>query len=358
MVDWTKALGAGLPRRRGAAADDRREPEDRPDRGRLPRYQGCIGVPCRRAPRPRGCPHGGLEWEDGQSYDGCVKQLARAAGLENAGPEQIARFDRKRKKTMSNREWKYPHDGSARIGRMKDGRTRMAHEAEYAVDTETAELVREDPLAPRLLQRIHLQVEVLLASRYPRIADQHALRPRPQGSGSPLPSGGYHKLIVRKSIVIYVSRWIAKLMHNDLARPDRDPPRRLKTGRMRDRAELRGNGRHRQPRSSCHVLRPIARWPRRVQPFQVLKTRGCSVSSRLFRLLRIAGQPYSAAPTESREGWTAYVRQARGERGFSWGYWEFGAGFGVYDRDAGQCRRGLLEALLPDSPELQRSGSR
>jgi endoglucanase len=61
---------------------------------------------------------------------------------------------------------------------------------------------------------------------------------------------------------------------------------------------------------------------------------------------------YSAAPTESRERWTAHVRQASEARGFSWGYWEFGAGFGVYDRHAGQWRRALLEALLPDSPEL------
>jgi endoglucanase len=61
---------------------------------------------------------------------------------------------------------------------------------------------------------------------------------------------------------------------------------------------------------------------------------------------------YGAAPMASRERWTAYVRQASEARGFSWGYWEFGAGFGVYDRQTGQWRRGLLEALLPDSPEL------
>jgi transposase len=79
--------------------------------------------------------------EDGQSYDGYVKQLARAAGLENASPEQIARFDRKRKKSMSNREWKHPHDASARVAKMKDGRTRMAHKAEHAVDTQTGAVV-------------------------------------------------------------------------------------------------------------------------------------------------------------------------------------------------------------------------
>lgn len=79
--------------------------------------------------------------EDGQSYDGYVKQLARAAGVEPASTEQIARFDRKRKKTMSNRDWKHPHDASARIAKMKDGRTRMAHKAEHAVDLETGAVV-------------------------------------------------------------------------------------------------------------------------------------------------------------------------------------------------------------------------
>ncbi len=79
--------------------------------------------------------------EDGQPYDGYVKQLARAAGLEHATPEQIARFDRKRKKKMSNRNWRHPVDPSARIAKMKDGRTRMAHKAEHAVDLESGAVV-------------------------------------------------------------------------------------------------------------------------------------------------------------------------------------------------------------------------
>lgn len=61
---------------------------------------------------------------------------------------------------------------------------------------------------------------------------------------------------------------------------------------------------------------------------------------------------YSAAPLESRELWTEYVREAAEERDFSWAYWEFGAGFGVYDREENEWRSGLLRALLPDSPEL------
>ncbi len=62
---------------------------------------------------------------------------------------------------------------------------------------------------------------------------------------------------------------------------------------------------------------------------------------------------YSAAPQESREIWTNYMRRSAEKRGFSWAYWEFGAGFGIYDRDNNQWREGLLEALIPDSPELE-----
>jgi endoglucanase len=55
---------------------------------------------------------------------------------------------------------------------------------------------------------------------------------------------------------------------------------------------------------------------------------------------------YEKADMESRVRWTtAIVREAE-KRGFSWAYWEFGAGFGVYDRQKGEWREPLLKALL------------
>jgi aryl-phospho-beta-D-glucosidase BglC (GH1 family) len=56
---------------------------------------------------------------------------------------------------------------------------------------------------------------------------------------------------------------------------------------------------------------------------------------------------YQAAPYESRILWTNYVRKAAEQRNFSWAYWEFGAGFGAYDRDNSQWRVELIEALIP-----------
>src|SRR6202166_4977871 len=72
-----------------------------------------------------------------QSYNDYLKDLARAAGIENPTREQLARLDRKRKKKGSNEEWKSPADPDARITKMKDGRTHLAHKAEHAVDLTT-----------------------------------------------------------------------------------------------------------------------------------------------------------------------------------------------------------------------------
>ena len=56
---------------------------------------------------------------------------------------------------------------------------------------------------------------------------------------------------------------------------------------------------------------------------------------------------YSTADMASRARWTAFVREQAEARDISWAYWEFGAGFGVYDRDAEAWREPLLEALVP-----------
>jgi hypothetical protein len=53
----------------------------------------------------------------------------------------LARIDRKRKKKGSNDDWTRPHDPDAKITKMKDGRTHLAHKAEHAVDFETGAIV-------------------------------------------------------------------------------------------------------------------------------------------------------------------------------------------------------------------------
>ena len=56
---------------------------------------------------------------------------------------------------------------------------------------------------------------------------------------------------------------------------------------------------------------------------------------------------YNKADMDSRVRWTTYVREQAEARGFAWAYWEFGAGFGAYDRNTRQWRQELLEALIP-----------
>ena len=79
--------------------------------------------------------------DNGQTYNDYLKGLARAAGIENPTREQLARLDRKRKKKGSNQEWKSPEDPDARITKMKDGRTHLAHKAEHAVDLSSGALL-------------------------------------------------------------------------------------------------------------------------------------------------------------------------------------------------------------------------
>jgi endoglucanase len=59
---------------------------------------------------------------------------------------------------------------------------------------------------------------------------------------------------------------------------------------------------------------------------------------------------YSAADMDSRSRWTRAVVQEAQRHDFSWSYWEFAAGFGVYDRNARTWRKPLLNALLTEAP--------
>ena len=53
----------------------------------------------------------------------------------------MAKLDRKRAHKGSNDEWEHPHDPDARITKMKDGRTHLAHKVEHAVDLESGAVV-------------------------------------------------------------------------------------------------------------------------------------------------------------------------------------------------------------------------
>ena len=79
--------------------------------------------------------------DTGASYEEFLKGLAKESGIKTPTREALARLDRRRKKKASNDDWTSPSDPDAKITKMKDGRTHLAHKAEHAVDVDTGAIV-------------------------------------------------------------------------------------------------------------------------------------------------------------------------------------------------------------------------
>ena len=72
-----------------------------------------------------------------QNYQEFLTDLAKASGIETPTREDLAKLDRTRKNKASNDDWENPHDPDAKVTKMKDGSTHLAHKAEHAVDMQT-----------------------------------------------------------------------------------------------------------------------------------------------------------------------------------------------------------------------------
>ena len=79
--------------------------------------------------------------DTGEGYEAFLRRLAKSSGIATPTREDLARLDRKRPKKGSNDDWTHPQDPDARITKMKDGRTHLAHKAEHAVDLKTGAVV-------------------------------------------------------------------------------------------------------------------------------------------------------------------------------------------------------------------------
>ena len=75
--------------------------------------------------------------DTGESYNEFLTKLAKASGIETPTKEDLIALDKKRKGKGDNDEWSHPHDPDAKIAKMKDGSTHLAHKAEHAVDLKT-----------------------------------------------------------------------------------------------------------------------------------------------------------------------------------------------------------------------------
>jgi transposase len=72
-----------------------------------------------------------------QNYQEFLTDLAKASGIQTPTREDLVKLDKTRKNKASNDDWESPGDPDAKIARMKDGSTHLAHKAEHAVDMET-----------------------------------------------------------------------------------------------------------------------------------------------------------------------------------------------------------------------------
>ena len=72
--------------------------------------------------------------DSGEGYQEFLTRLAKESGIETPTREDLAKLDKARKNKASNDDWENPHDPDAKITKMKDGTTHLAHKAEHAVD--------------------------------------------------------------------------------------------------------------------------------------------------------------------------------------------------------------------------------
>lgn len=79
--------------------------------------------------------------DTGEGYGDFLQRLAKESGEATPTRAQLARKDKNRKGKGSNDDWTNPHDPDAKITKMKDGSTHLAHKAEHAVDLETGAIV-------------------------------------------------------------------------------------------------------------------------------------------------------------------------------------------------------------------------
>ena len=72
--------------------------------------------------------------DSGEGYQEFLTRLAKESGIQTPTREELAKLDKKRKNKASNDVWHNPNDPDAKITKMKDGTTHLAHKAEHAVD--------------------------------------------------------------------------------------------------------------------------------------------------------------------------------------------------------------------------------
>jgi transposase len=128
--------------------------------------------------------------DTGERYQEFLTRLAGASGIKTPTRAALARFDRRRKKRTSNTDWTNPFDPDAKITKMKDGRTHLAHKAEHAVDLDSGALVAVTLQGADVGDTTSL-VETALAAAE-QVAVVHAASATPVALTEIIADKGYH----------------------------------------------------------------------------------------------------------------------------------------------------------------------
>ncbi len=128
--------------------------------------------------------------DTGERYQEFLTRLAAESGIRTPTRETLARLDRRRKKRTSNKDWENPSDPDAKITKMKDGRTHLAHKAEHAVDLDSSALVAVTLHGADVGDTTSLVDTALAAAE--QVEAAHAARARPAELAEIVADKGYH----------------------------------------------------------------------------------------------------------------------------------------------------------------------
>jgi transposase len=198
-----------------------------------------------------------------ETYQEFLKRLAKASGIRTPSRQALARLDRLRKKKGSNEEWKSPADPDAKITKMKDGRTHLAHKTEQAVDMTTGAIVAvtiqgADEGDTTTLDKTLIQAETQIARVQKKTRACH-----PGGLQEVVADKGYHSTPILQQLE-------AAGLRGYISEPDRG--RRKWRGDVRSRDTVYANRRRNRGKRGLRLHR--ARGERAERPFAHLYRTG------------------------------------------------------------------------------------
>jgi len=138
-----------------------------------------------------------------QNYEQFLTDLAKASGIETPTREDLAKIDKKRKNKASNDDWENPNDPDARITKMKDGTTHLAHKAEHAVDMESGAVLAVTLQEAHLGDTTTIMETVIAATQTLRdLADDKRTQDKidPQWMSEAVADKGYHSNQMMKDL--------------------------------------------------------------------------------------------------------------------------------------------------------------